>query len=322
MSRHLVDPELAAGVDMPLPKELNADTLPLFRSMVLDMVAAMPKPSNETMEKVRFEDRTIPGPAGAPDVRVLIYTPADRGEKPIPAILQIHGGGFVTGNADMSDANNRASAIYMNCVVVAVDYRLAPETPYPGPLEDCYSALLWTHSAAADLGVDPDRILIEGASAGAGLAAALCLLARDRGTVRPCFQYLGEPMLDYRSADSDHPHVGQFVWTREFNRFGWAAMLGDTDDETVPPYASPALADDLANLPPTFIQVGAIDLFLEESLEYARRLTRAGVSVELHIWPGAHHAFQGRDAQVARDARRVAAAAIRRALYGPVGDPA
>ena len=314
MSRHLVDPELSAGLDMSLPYDLSAETLPLFRSMVLDMVAAMSKTTTDATRDVRFEDRLIPGPAGAPNVRVLIYTPGDRSEQKLPAILQIHGGGFVTGNADMGDLNNRASAIDFNCVIVAVDYRLAPETPYPGPVEDCYAALLWLQSAGDELGIDPDRIVVEGGSAGAGLAASLCLLARDRGQVQPCFQYLSEPMLDYRSVESDHPHVGHFVWTRELNRFGWSSMLDGRADGGVSPYASPAIADDLSGLPPTFIQVGAIDLFLEESLDYARRLTRAGVSVELHVWPGAYHTFLGKGADVSREARRIGARAIRSAL--------
>ncbi len=315
MSRHLVDPELSVGLDAHLPQTLSSETLPQYRSMLFAMVAAIPKPSSEAMQKVRFEERQVPGYKAGPDVRVLVYAPGDRTEEPLPAILHIHGGGFVSGSADMSDPNSRSYAVDMNCVVVSVDYRLAPETAFPGPLEDCYAALLWLHAAGAELGIDPDRIMVAGESAGAGLAAALCLLARDRGQVRPCFQYLAEPMLDHRSAGSDHPHTGHFGWTRGHNRFGWSSMLGEVDDP-VSPYASPAVAEDLAGLPPTFIHIGAIDLFLEESLEYARRLTRAGVSMELHVWPGAYHAFGAINAHVSREARRVAHTAIQRALHG------
>lgn len=156
--------------------------------------------------------------------------------------------------------------------------------------------------------------MVAGESAGAGLVAAPCQLARDRGVLQPLFQYLAEPMLDHRSVDSDHPHAGHFGWTREHNRFGWASMLGAADQ--VSPYCSPAVADNLSGLPPTFIHIGAIDLFLEESLEYARRLARAGVSVELHVWPGAFHAFGSTDCHVTREARRVARTAIKRALWG------
>ena len=315
MSRHLVDPELAVGLNVNMPaQKLDAETLPKYREMLLDMVAAIPKPSSEALRNVRREVRHVPGPDGAPDVRVLVYTPGDRGDATLPAMLHIHGGGFVSGSADMSDPNSRAYAVEMNCVVVSVDYRLAPETPFPGPVEDCYAALLWLQGTARELGIDADRIMIAGESAGAGLVAALCLLARDRGTVKPMFQYLAEPMLDHRSVDSDHPHTGHFGWTRDHNRFGWAAMLGGA--ETPSPYCSPAMAEDLSRLPPTYIHIGAIDLFLEESLEYARRLTRAGVSVELHVWPGAFHAFGSTDCHVAREARRVTRTAIKRALWG------
>jgi len=315
MSRHLVDPELAIGLDGHLPEALSAATLAQYRSMLLQMVAAIPKPSSEAMQAVRLDERYIPGPAGHPDVRVLVYTPSNRTEEPLPAILHAHGGGFVSGTADMSDPNSRSYAVEMNCVVVSVDYRLSPETGFPGPVEDCYAALVWLHATADELGIDPARIVAAGESAGAGLIAALCLLARDRGQVRPCFQYLAEPMLDHRSVTSDHPHVGHFGWTRSHSRFSWTSMLGDADGP-VSPYASPALADDLAGLPPAFIHIGAIDLFLEESLEYARRLTRAGVAAELHVWPGAYHAFGAINAHVSREARRVARTAIQRALHG------
>lgn len=315
MSRHLVDPELAVGLDVHLPETLGAETLGRYRSMLFDMVAAIAKPTSEALGRVQFEERRVAGQEGHADVRVLVYTPGERTSAALPAILHIHGGGFVSGNADMSDSNSRAYAVEMDCVVVSVDYRLAPETAFPGAIEDCYAALLWLHSSAAELGIDPDRILVAGESAGAGLAAALCLLARDRGPVRPCFQYLAEPMLDHRSVTSDHPHAGHIGWTRDHNRFGWASLLGEAG-EAVSPYASPALAEDLSGLPPAFIHIGAIDLFLEESLEYARRLSRAGVGVELHVWPGAYHAFQAIDAHVSREARRVARTAVKRALHG------
>lgn len=314
MSRHLVDPELEAGLQSHLPSTLDGETLGQYRSMLFDMVAAIPKVMTEEMAAVRFEDRKIPGLEGEPDVRVLIYAPA-KAATPLPAILHIHGGGFVSGSADMSDPNSRAYAVDMDCVVVSVDYRLSPETAYPGPLRDCYAALLWLHGAAAELGIDPARIVIAGESAGAGLSAALCLYARDQGVVTPCFQYLAEPMLDHRSVDSDHPHVGHFGWTRDHNRFGWASMLGGAAQEPVSPYVSPARANDLSGLPPTFIHIGAIDLFLEESIDYARRLTRAGVSMELHVWPGAYHAFGAINAHVSREARRVARTALKRALH-------
>lgn len=260
MSRHLVDPELSAGLESHLPRDLNGDTLEQYRSILFNMVAAIPKPTSDAIRSVGREERRIPGRPGNPDVRVLIYTPSDRADAVLPAILHIHGDGFVSGSADMSDSNSRSYAVDMQCVVVSVDYRLAPETTFPGPVEDCYDALLWLHASPAELGIDPARILVAGESAGAGLAAALCLLARDRGEVRPCSQYLAEPMLDHRSVESDHPHTGHIGWTRDHNRFGWSSLLGGKADEPVPPYASPSRAEDFSGLPPTFIHMGAIDL--------------------------------------------------------------
>ncbi|HEX7827927.1 MAG TPA: alpha/beta hydrolase [Mycobacterium sp.] len=316
MSRHLVDPELLPYVDMLPRTVLTAETLPGYRQALVDMVMNLPRPMSEAAQNVSLEEKLIPGAEGAPAVRVLVYRPATADTSILPAYLHIHGGGFVVGTAAMGDPNSRLNAAEMDCVVVSVDYRLAPETPYPGPLEDCYAALLWLHGNADVLGVDRKRIAIGGESAGAGLAAALCLLARDRGVVTPCFQYLAEPMLDHRSADSDHPHVGAVGWTRENNRFGWRSMFGALPDSAdVPAHLSPARADNLAGLPPTYIHIGAVDLFLEESLEYARRLTRAGVVVELHIWPGAYHAFAATDTHVARQARSVARTALKRALH-------
>ena len=197
------------------------------------------------------------------------------------------------GNPEMSDAANKIQAHQLQCVIASVDYRLAPETAHPGPVEDCYSGLKWLHDNAAELGVDPARIAIKGESAGGGLAAGLALLARDRGEVPVAYQCLTYPMIDDHSAGSDHEYVGEFVWTRESNHFGWQSLLGcEPGSPDVSPYAAAARADDLAGLPATFIATAALDLFLEENLEYARRLTRAGVPVELHVYPGAFHGFQ------------------------------
>jgi len=180
--------------------------------------------------------------------------------------------------------------------VVAVDYRLAPETPHPGPVEDCYSALKWFHDNAAALNVDSRRIAITGSSAGGGLAAALALLARDRGEVILAGQVLVMPMLDdrtvMRTERNPHPYAGEFIWTHGNNRFGWTSLLGqEPGSEGVSPYASAARAEELAGLPATFISTGALDLFVEEDIEYARRLIAAGVSTELHLYAGGIHGF-------------------------------
>jgi acetyl esterase/lipase len=204
-------------------------------------------------------------------------------------------------------------------VVVAVNYRLAPETAFPGAIEDCYAALDWIHEQAAELGIDRERVIVMGESAGGGLAAALAQLVRDRGTPMLAAQVLIYPMLDPRTgtdeAPADNPLSGEFVWPRRHNRFGWAALRGDQD---IPAerlgHFGPALAGDLASLPPTFIAVGALDLFVEEDAAYALRLGRAGNAVELHVYPGGIHGFDYVDSSIARQYRADLRAALARLL--------
>ena len=237
-------------------------------------------------------DRFIPGAEGDPDVRVLHYTPPGTAGAARPAVLEIHGGGYIIGDADMSDVANRAVALALDCVVVSVDYRLAPETAWPGSLNDNYAALCWLAGNAAELGVDPARIAISGGSAGGGHAAALALHARNMKGPPICFQLIDYPMLDDRTCTDPqpHPYAGEFVWTPQLNHFGWKSLLGgEPGHEGVHETAAPARATDLSGLPPAFISIGALDLFLDESLEYTRRLSRAGVPVELHVIPGAYH---------------------------------
>jgi acetyl esterase/lipase len=203
----------------------------------------------------------------------------------------MHGGGLVLGTADADDLRFDVWCRRFGMVAASVEYRLAPETPYPGPLEDCYRGLAWLHQHAADLGIDPGRIGIGGASAGAGLAAALALLARDRSGPRVAWQLLIYPMLDDRqqTASSRWPVP---VWPPESNRFGWDSYLGPlAGSPHVPPYAAAARATDLRDLPPTLVQVGALDGFLDEDVDYALRLLRAGVPTELHVYPGAPHGY-------------------------------
>ena len=254
----------------------------------------MPPDSAYARPGVSIEKRSVPGSQGTPDVDVIIYRPLDR-EGVLPVLLFIHGGGYVFGKAAGNNGTNVRTAAEVGCVVVSVDYRLAPETVAPGPLEDCYAALLWVHDNAAELGVDQRRIAIAGESAGGGLAAALALLARDREKVAICFQMLIYPMLDDRTAINagNNPIVGEFVWTQQSNRFAWRAYLGiEPGSPGVSPYAAPARATELAGLPRTYISVGSLDMFLEENLAYATRLLKASVAVELHVFPGAYHGFE------------------------------
>jgi len=312
---HLVDRELRAGLDLLPPYELSAELLPFIRAQ-MDAVAA--EPVNDGAD-VDCEVLSAPVAAGG-RVEIVTYRPRQV-SGPLPAVLEIHGGGYVMGSARMSQALNRQRAVDAGCLVACVDYRLAPETRHPGPLEDCYAALTWLHREAGALGVDPTRTGVLGQSAGGGLAAGLALLARDRGEHHLAFQHLIYPMLDDRTAAAEPPPGrGEFVWTWAANRFGWSALLGrEPGADDVPAYAAPARAQDLAGLPPTFMYVGGLDLFLGEDLDYARRLMDAGVPVELHVYPGAYHGFEiAAGARLAGQALGDSLDALRRALH-PTG---
>ncbi|OBH31735.1 alpha/beta hydrolase [Mycobacterium sp. E342] len=213
---------------------------------------------------------------------VRLFRPAGVAE-PTPALLWIHGGGYVIGTARQDDRLCSGFSRRLGITVASVEYRLAPEHPYPAPLEDCYSALTWLAGLPS---VDRYRVAIGGASAGGGLAAALALLARDRAEVSPAFQLLTYPMLDDRSSASAH-NANYRLWDTRSNRFGWAAYLGDADPEV----AVPGRRKDLSGLPPAWIGVGTHDLFHDEDLAYAQRLTAAGVPCQVETVPGAFHGF-------------------------------
>jgi acetyl esterase/lipase len=212
--------------------------------------------------------------------------------------MWIHGGGMVLGDAAQDSGFCRRIADQLNIVVVSVEYRLAPEHPFPTPLEDCYTALQWL---ARQPDIDPSRIAIGGASAGGGLAAALTLLAKERGEIRPVLQLLSYPMLDDRTtARTDIDQRRLRIWSQKSNRFGWRSYLGPaTADGNVPALAAPARYDDLSGLPPAWIGVGTNDLFHDEDVTYARRLQQAGVASTLHVVPGAYHNFDSFEAKAA-----------------------
>ncbi|WP_199558852.1 alpha/beta hydrolase [Paenibacillus antibioticophila] len=312
-SAHLVDPDLKAHTDLLPDMILSPETLAQARQQIKQWIVPNPGniPVNMTVE-------FIPGPVGAPDVRIIIFTPHNS-PAPRPVYLQIHGGGMVTGTADMGNVANAALAAEMGCTVVSVDYRLAPENPHPAPIEDCYVALKWVHSHAQELGVDNERIAIGGESAGGGLAASLAVLARDRGEVKIIFQRLVIPMLDDRTCvGASHPYNGEYGWTIQNNYFGWKSLLGhEPGIDGVSPYASAPRATELSGLPPTFISIGAIELFLDECLDYAKRLIHAGVPTELHVYPGVHHlAYIAPDARFHQAHNKAMNDALRRAFYG------
>jgi acetyl esterase/lipase len=305
VSRHLVDPQIIEMLDMP-SLDLTPETLPEIRVNPMftgELVPPPPFPVGEAFVPVE----------GGADVRLVVLNPpgerTDRG-----AVRHLHGGGLVVGTPESAVADKPHLALEHGCVVVSVDYRLAPETPFPGPQEDNYAALLWLAENAASLGVDPAKIVVMGESAGGGLAASLALMARDRGGPKLAGQLLIYPMLDWRTGGPDdlyrNRHTGEFIWTREKNRFGWEALRGAyRPEDECKAWFSPALADDLSGLAPAYIATGALDLFLDEDLDYARRLIDCGVQTELHVYPGAIHAFEmvpgtGLAEQAAMDLRR------------------
>ena len=260
--------------------------IPAARRAMEDLTAAM-FAVNPDVVGVTTRDHWIPG---SPHVMVRVYTPSDV-KKPAPGFYWIHGGAMVLGNVPMDDLKCKRIAVQTDCIVASVEYRLAPENPHPAPIEDCYAGLKWFFSQAEHLGVDRGRIAIGGASAGGGLAAALALLARDRGEMEVVFQQLIYPMLDDRNITASSHYIDYpRMWTRRENIAAWSHLLGKpAGSEDVSPYASPARAGNLTGLPPAFIIVGELDLFVDEDIEYAQRLTRAGVATELHVFPGAFH---------------------------------
>jgi acetyl esterase/lipase len=294
-TRPPLDPELAV-VLAELPAEACQ---PLYPADILAVRKAneLTQPDDETLSRggaVELEERRVPGPEGAPDLPVLILRPA-RGSGPWPGVYYAHGGGMVLGTMRAGADELAAWVEQAGVVAVSVGYRLAPEHPHPAPVEDCYAALTWTAAHAAELGIDASRLVIAGQSAGGGLAACTALIARDRGGPSLTHQILECPMLDDRAvtpSSQELDHLG--FWGRISNLTGWSALLGDArGGPDVSPYAAPARAEDLTGLPPAFIDVGSADVFRDEDIEYAARLSRAGVPVELHVWPGGFHGFEG-----------------------------
>ncbi|MFB9991413.1 alpha/beta hydrolase [Deinococcus oregonensis] len=265
---------------------------PAFTGSLVSGMSRIPRRVPDPTD-AHFEQRDVPGLTDAPDVKVLLYRPLE-GLRNTAALLYIHGGGFITGSADAYHQQCVRFANELGLLVVNVEYRLAPGTPFPGPLEDCYAALKWLHNHAAELGVDRERIAIGGDSAGAGLAAGLAQLAHDRREVRPAFQLLLYPMLDDRTVlRVDHEGRGEFVWTPGSNRLGWTSYLGGAPRmEDAPAYAAPARREDLSGLAPAWIGVGSLDLFYLEDCTYARRLNEAGVPCEFFEVDGAFHASE------------------------------
>lgn len=278
------DPELAAAlavISQNMPPSLTADMIPLLRTGVAPA-----------------EDLTLGGIVDLTDVdlgdgvSLLVCRPV---AAPVtaPVVYWIHGGGMILGDHRVGLADPLAWAVELGLVVVSVDYRLAPEHPDPTPVEDCYRGLVHVAGHAADLGIDPARIIVGGGSAGGGLAAGTVLLARDRGGPEVLGQLLVCPMLDDRNETvSSHQMSGRGIWDRTSNETGWTALLGDRrGGPDVSIYASPSRAADLSGLPPAFIDVGSAETFRDEDVAYATAIWQSGGQAELHVWPGGFHGF-------------------------------
>jgi acetyl esterase/lipase len=288
--RDLIDPECRVPLDALLevmPGGFNAiPDIVQRRTAVEGMLGAIEVPENPNVAK---EDRTVPGPGGEPDITVRIYRPVGASGT-LPGIYYIHGGGMILGSVEGEDPNATMICDQVSAVVVSVEYRLSPEHPHPAPIEDCYAGLVWMAKNAAELGVDPHRLAIYGASAGGGLTIGTALLARDRGGPALAFMMPIYPMIDDRNETaSSHEITDIGIWDRAGNIEAWAWYLGGKQADQ---YAAPARAEDLSGLPPAFIDVGTVDLFRDEDIAFAQRLMQAGVPTDLVVNPGSYHAAE------------------------------
>jgi acetyl esterase/lipase len=312
-----LDPELAvvlAAVHEQLSPTITAQDIEGLRA---GMFAADASEDLTRGGTVDVQNLTIPGTPDGPEIPLLVLRPV--GLAPgAPVFYYMHGGGMILGDCRSGVATVVDWAVDNGAVVVSVDYRLAPEHPDPAPIEDCYAGLLWTHEHAAEIGGDSERVIVSGTSAGGGLAAGVALLARDRGGPRLLAQVLMCPMLDDRCITSSSGELdGEGIWDATSNITGWHALLGERrGGDDVSSYAAPARATDFTGLPTTFIDVGSVETFRDEDIDYATRLLQAGVQCELHVWPGGFHGFDGMapHASLSQTASATRAAWIRRLL--------
>jgi len=277
-----------------------AALFPAFSAMDLDDIAGAREEITRRLadaptrhaESVTRSDRWIPGAEGDPDVLVRVYRPVAALDS-LPCLVWIHGGGFVMGTIDRDDEMLEHLVTVVGCMAVSIEWRQAPEHPFPASHDDCYAGLKWVCAHADQLGADPTRIALGGASSGGGSAVGVALRARDEGTIDLSYLLLVFPMLDDRNVTASSRLITDpRVWNRKSNRLAWDAYLGAlAGSDEVPAYAAPARAVDVSDLPPTFVAVGDLDLFLDEDLEFAARLAASGVPLELHVYPGAIHGF-------------------------------
>ena len=303
-ARPALDPELRELLaDMPLMSQLSPEVLAQLRRL--------PSTPIESLLAHRHVDRrevTVPAKDGAPiRLSVLSPTKSDR-TTAAPCVYWMHGGGMVMGDRFSQIDIPLEWLDEFGAVVVSVDYRLAPEATGTALVEDCYQGLLWVAENSAELGIDPTRIVIAGASAGGGLAAGVTLLTRDLGTPAIAAQMLICPMLDHRNTSTSSRQYSGVpgVWTGEMNEFGWRSVLGELAEDEVSAYISPAVADDLSGLPTTYVDTGSAEVFRDEATDYATRIWTAGGQAELHVWAGGFHGFDALypQAHISTTARR------------------
>lgn len=314
-----IAPELRAGARMAIGFSRMMGTIDEA------MVLASRKRGGGPLVPPRHADipvveKMIPGPDGAPQVKLFVIN--GKAGTSRPGILHTHGGGYIIGTAATDVRRLQEMARELDAVIVSVEYRLAPETTFEGSIEDNYAGLRWMVQNAAELGLDRNRVAVTGESAGGGHAALLAITARDRGEIPIAFQALVYPMLDDRTGGAVKmpAHIATVGWSGSENQYGWKAFLGqEPGTDKVPERAVPARTRDLAGLPPAFIQVGGVDLFVSEDIDYARRLNEAGVPTELQVIPGAYHGFDqlSSDSPQAKQFMRAKIEALRRAFARP-----
>jgi len=291
LPQEFVQPVADASETIGFPLDLEQGIMPAREKLIQFIEQALETSKNiEGIEKLKRE--AIYGDDNYP-VPLFIYYPENQ-NKALPVLYWIHGGGLVVGTAQQDEVILKNIVKDMGCVVVAVDYRLAPEYPFPKPLEDCYAGLEYVFDHAADFNIDTNHIVVGGASAGGGLTAALSQITCDKGKISLAHQLLLYPMLDPLNITQAGGDIDDtYIWTRSNNLFGWTSYLGQKPKEgAIPKYASAFYNHELTNLPPATIMVGDIDLFAQEDIAYATKLSAAGVPVELHVYPGGVHVFE------------------------------
>lgn len=310
---------------MSYKEKVLPELLPILESDIrfdltkdLEMMRNRKLPSIEKSVNVLTTARMIKGSES--ELLVKIYEPKDRQNVKLPAVFWMHGGGYVLGHPDVDDGICECFVKEVNCVVVSIDYRLAPEHPYPAAIEDCYAGLKWTADNAEELKIDTSRLAIAGASAGGGLTAALALMARDKGEIEIVFQMPLYPMIDDRNVTPSSYEINEEnlpkAWNREANEIAWKMYLSNNASDQISYYAAPSRAKDLTGLPPAYTCVGQLDPFRDETLEYVARLAQAGVPVEFHLYPGCFHGFDSifNNVEISRRARSEYINALSQAL--------